>query len=91
LPTHFVGQLLIFCVTKILYFISLDALAGQVSQHPILVFQTGFTHFAGEFLDGVLGNASNPNGCSNQATIDKEANYGTSGFIGEHVHKSHYA
>ena len=48
------------------------------------------THFAGELLNCVLGNASNPHGRPNRATIDKATDHGTTLFSGELLHAPRY-
>lgn len=86
-----VGQVLILGIAKIPNFIALDSLAGQVAKGLLLEFQAGFTQFAGELLNGVLGYAGNPHRGANRATIDKAANYRTALFFCNRVHAVHYA
>jgi hypothetical protein len=48
LPTHFVGQVLIFGMTETPYFIALNPMAIQVMKDVVLEVQAGLAQFVGQ-------------------------------------------
>ena len=90
-PASFGGGLgvfyvVVFGVNEIPDFIDLNALAGQVPQHAILVLGAGVTGIDHKLGDGVLAGSGQPGHGADRLTLTKEVKDTGAGITVELVH-----